>query len=356
MPYYLPIAKITLKGEFKAEGQTGANNQKDSTTKKNESKKTDAAEQTVSSSDHTGSEQVEVASNSPSPSPKQNPANGPTATKPPANSTDTSGTDTSSTTVTAGGWTITLTAEIEADKTAPRYAIPTRHYAYDDEYHVTVNSKHLLTAGTTTAEDRTADIVGAVASLVSEGINMAFLAGQPRNFDSFYLSFHTNNNDEFTKVQKQLQRRWIFLDIDSKPVAESKNVRTTAATKTKGTPDADEAQGLAFRLAAPYTITLRYPCNTNGCSTGDSIDYTHQFLLPDPEHTYVFDYARMPFVKKVTEIGFTNGMLTDFHETLPSPILGFLGIPKAMLAAIVPLPSSVNAGGTGTKAATGGSR
>jgi hypothetical protein len=81
-----------------------------------------------------------------------------------------------------------------------------------------------------------------------------------------------------------------------------------------------------------------------------AIDSTQQFILPDPNRLYEIEYPRMAFVKKVKEIGFTNGMLTDFHQKVPSPILGFLGIPKAIVYAIVPIPGAAP---TGSEAATG---
>jgi len=54
---------------------------------------------------------------------------------------------------------------------------------------------------------------------------------------------------------------------------------------------------------------------------------------------------RRAFVKKAKEIGFTNGMLTDFHQKVPSAIPGFLGIPKAALQAIVPIPGALGSSG-----------
>jgi hypothetical protein len=72
--------------------------------------------------------------------------------------------------------------------------------------------------------------------------------------------------------------------------------------------------------------------------------------LPNPEKLYAIEYQRMAFVKKVKEVGFTDGMLTDYHQHLPSPILGFLGIPKAIVDAIVPIPGAAP---TGSGSATG---
>jgi len=61
-------------------------------------------------------------------------------------------------------------------------------------------------------------------------------------------------------------------------------------------------------------------------------------------------FDRMPFVKKVREVGFSDGMLTDFHQKRPSPVLGLLGIPKAIVEAIVPV---LGAGSTGSASSSG---
>ena len=63
-------------------------------------------------------------------------------------------------------------------------------------------------------------------------------------------------------------------------------------------------------------------------------------------------YNRMAFVKKVKNVGFTDGMLTDYHQTVPSPILGFLGIPKAIVQAIVPIPGAAPSGSGSTSGTT----
>jgi hypothetical protein len=60
----------------------------------------------------------------------------------------------------------------------------------------------------------------------------------------------------------------------------------------------------------------------------------------------------MAFVKKLKEIGFRDGMLTEFHEKVPSPILGFLGIPKAILQAVVPIPGAPAGGGSASATGT----
>ena len=82
------------------------------------------------------------------------------------------------------------------------------------------------------------------------------------------------------------------------------------------------------------------------------IHSTQQFVLPDPDRLYEIEYPRMAFVKKVKEIGFTDGMLTDFRQKVPSPILGFLGIPKAIVQAIVPIPGAAGPSGSASGSGT----
>ena len=103
------------------------------------------------------------------------------------------------------------------------------------------------------------------------------------------------------------------------------------------------AKGIVFRPGVPFTVRI-------------AIDELHvsasrQFVMPDVNQIFVLDYSRMPFVRKVTQVGFTDGMLTDFHQTTPSPILGFVAIPKSILEALLPLPGS-NPGGSAAKSGT----
>src|SRR5262249_53966123 len=109
----------------------------------------------------------------------------------------------------------------------------------------------------------------------------------------------------------------------------------------------DGSPGLLFRPGISYKVFLTYRQPGSGLK---AISASQQFILPDPTRLYVMRYDRMPFVKKVREVGFTDGMLTDFHQKVPSPILGFLGIPKAIVQAIVPIPG---AAATGSGAASG---
>jgi hypothetical protein len=61
--------------------------------------------------------------------------------------------------------------------------------------------------------------------------------------------------------------------------------------------------------------------------------------LPDKQRSLVADYARFAFIRRSTNIGFLDGMLVDYDQITPSPVLGFLAIPKGILQALLPIPS-----------------
>jgi hypothetical protein len=114
------------------------------------------------------------------------------------------------------------------------------------------------------------------------------------------------------------------------------------------------AKGLFFRPAIPYKITIKY--KTPSGPAHYLINDTQQFLLPDTTRLYSIDFPRVAFVTHEKEIGFTNGMLTDFREKMPSPLLGFLGLPKAIVEAVVPIPGVAGVAGSGSTSTTAASK
>ncbi len=230
-----------------------------------------------------------------------------------------------------GSWDVTITPEVEVDaKAGVCYAVPHANYMYDDEVQVTVNNKHLLNTGNVTAQDRTVEIIGQVASLATQ--LRAFTAPPLPNRAPFNFSFHPSDASEYERVKSELKERDIDLDVDPRP---SRHERNVAVLPEK---DALGESGLLFRPAIAYNIRLRFRSKNGNGEPIPTIDNTQQFILPDPNALYAIGYPRIPFVKRVKQIGFTDGMLTDFHQTTPSPILGFLGIPNAIIKAVLPIP------------------
>jgi len=297
MLYYLPIGKITIKGEFKSEvSQT----------------------------------RVKIASSS-HPSPRDQPG-----------SRD--GSSEAGTAISGGALTISVGSEVEADESAGEYyVIPHANYIYEDETRVTVSAKHLLSTGKVTSEDKTVEIVGALASLASEVPR--FQAGTPTPTPTpppFYFSFHPSNPKEVRDVKNALHTRGIYLDVRYAGQQIQTGGKEISLSRSVAHQIGEE--GLIFRPGIPYMVELRYPDGSDFNTLETLINTKQQFILPDANRLYEIKYNRMAFVKKVKEIGFTDGMLTDFNQKVPSPILGFLGIPKAIVQAIVPIPAAPPSG------------
>ncbi len=291
MPYFLPIGVITIKGEYAKTGSASARDPGLS---------------------------MGLISKEPD---------------------STGGSTANNVTLSVGGWTVTISGDVEADASQPPcYAIPHRNYFFDDDYKLAVNNKHLLSAGNSTSEDRTASIIGAVGEIAA---TFARAAGTPSpvspNRKPFLVSFRTNSPGEYEKAQTVLSARNFRLAMDPRP-----------STPVPVVP-VDGREGIIFRLAQIYRVSINYD---ESVANGDiTLSHQHNFLLPGLQ-TYVFDYHRIPFVKRVNDVTFTDGMLAEYRESVPSPILGVLAIPKAIIGAIVPLVGGGSLGGSTTAPAT----
>jgi len=263
----------------------------------------------------------------------------------------------------AGGQvTISLTPEVEADEHAGVYYVsPHANYLFEDEVQISAK-KHLLSTGKVTTEDKTVEIIGTVASIAANISGKRFLqtGGQPTpQPEPFTFSFHPHNATEVGRIACQLQQRGITMKVTAEgvdvtgprsPVHEISKRELAALKYLAQVTTKDGSPGLLFRPAISYKVYLNYRQPGSGLK---AISASQQFILPDPTRLYVMRYDRMAFVKKLREVGFTDGMLTDFHQKVPSPILGFLGIPKAIVQAIVPIPGAPPSGSGSASGTTG---
>ena len=225
---------------------------------------------------------------------------------------------------------ITLTPDVEADERAGvYYATPHANYMYEDDVQVKVNSKHLLDTGNVKTEDKTVAIVQEVTSLASQIATAgAKMRAPPRqqNRRPFNFTFRPSVYSEYDDVRTKLADRGITLTVDPAPMPDGKAVVIEQnEAKQLG------ANGLLFRPAVAYNVRVSF---------SDILATRQQFVLPDQNRIYEIGYPRISFIKREKNIGFSDGMLTDFHQITPSPILGFLGLPKAIIKGVVPLPGS----------------
>ncbi len=232
---------------------------------------------------------------------------------------------------------VSITPEVEADeREGVCYATPQANYLFDDEVQVTVNAKHLLNTGNVTTEDKTVQIVAELVSDVAD-VTKGFSKPTPPTINRlpFHYSFHPSNRGERERVQQELADRNIGFTVEGVPTSDGK----TEVVTGKNLKQLDK-EGLLFRPAMSYRVRLTfYSADPSGKRDRVALlDNTQQFILPDVHRLYEMSYPRVAFVKRIKNVSFSEGMLTDYHQTTPSPIYGFLGIPKAIIKAVVPIP------------------
>jgi hypothetical protein len=242
MLYYLPIGKITIKGEYEKSEQSP----------------------------------TPTATPTPTPTPtstKQGSASGGKPNRG-GNETESGG---GSITISGGQLKITVTSRVEADQKAGVYYVtPKTNDIFEDEVQVTVNSKHLLSAGKVTTEDKTAEIAGTIASFVAKGI--APLVAPKESRLPSYFSFDPARKDDVTFVKCQLRQRGISLTVSTSAagkILDTATVKAKAAELGTG--------GLVFRPAAAYNIQLIYPVDRE---CGKEPSGTDSVLIKDTNNLF----------------------------------------------------------------------
>ena len=113
--------------------------------------------------------------------------------------------------------------------------------------------------------------------------------------------------------------------------AKCKIVKPDDSLKVEEEPECDK--GICFRPVLPYEITLS---NSKGNLTSRVIA-----MLPNDAPIFELPVTRGAFVKKVTELDFENGVLTQVKIDKPSELLGALDIPLAAARAILSIPAEL---------------
>jgi hypothetical protein len=115
---------------------------------------------------------------------------------------------------------------------------------------------------------------------------------------------------------------------------ESEDVTSSKANKAPGPPEMEESETKSKKTVksrAARTVAERcydYPEKTLT---------TRQVMLPSTGFTY-FPVLRRSFVADKTVLTIKNGMLTTVNVERPSSVAGAVGIPKAVLQALAPIP------------------
>ncbi len=184
------------------------------------------------------------------------------------------------------------------------------------------------------------DLTNAVFSAVK--IAMAPLTAKPFNvvFDCDDLG----PGSDFAKAQGRLKLCGFDLEVKAKAPPDWEHVARISKDVWHSSKEINVSKinfaythGIVFRPLIPYEVSVS---NNEGVNVFVQEDQT--VMMPDTRKgaELVLDYSRMPFVTKNTNIVFTDGTPQDFSQSVPSPVLGFLGIPKAIISAILPIPTA----------------
>lgn len=236
---------------------------------------------------------------------------------------------------------VTISSEIEADPSARYYLKPQTNIFYSDTSQITVNSKGLLSSGNATSEDNTQQIVGTLAAIAAQGMQFAASGGlniaavkEDGTKETFRERLKPFNvvfaPEEWNRYVSRLRSCGFKLEVVKEQVGGVKLQKPTWHSENT------TIDGIVFRANTPWRVNVTSAIN--GDLMVSEIRESKLLLLPDKDQPLVFDYSRAPFVKKITNVSFVDGTPQDHTRNLPSQALGFLGIPKAILDALVPLP------------------
>lgn len=230
-------------------------------------------------------------------------------------------------------YNIVITTVLAADPSALFYLKRNADYLFDDKITLSINSKYLLSSSSADSKDETATII---SNIVSDVALMRTVTVSASPFD---VTFDPENPEELKIAAEKISDSHLNLQvINSKGVDLVGQKATNADTKDnmdreQSSSSVQNFNGVAFRLPTAYTIRV-----TSGKNTTPTISSVQTAILPEKKQNYFLDATRMPFSEKTTQLTFTDGMLTTFSQNVPSPILGFIGIPKDIITAILPIP------------------
>ena len=227
---------------------------------------------------------------------------------------------------------VTISSVLEPDPKHRYFLSHKTNALYDDDFKIEVNDKGLLATVNLTVEDKTPAIIGDIAGIVANVLKLgagtdpnrsaAAEDGEPKPFSVVFDPF---DSSDIQKANNVLSKANFVLD---EPTHATLTHPNTTFEKKGGLRLVD---GVIFHPPVPVTISL-HPTKYSTQITKGSV------MLPDKHSILAFDLRRSPFIKRTSELTFTDGMLKSSHVIKPSQVAGILGIPKAILTAIVPLP------------------
>lgn len=218
----------------------------------------------------------------------------------------------------------------------------------NDQFTLAVGANGLLNSAKIINEDKTADIIGSAASLLTEvgkvfapqivdgrkppptppppfSVDLVFDPDDPRQvaYSARQLSFASAGT--FHLLLKTIEGNFLYARNRPIPGNQLAAVRQNVAV-------AKQCEGsFCFRTTRPIIVEIK--------ANGGTLVSRQTLEVVNTRQVSSFDVRRAACVKKVTDLTFENGVLTKADITKPSEILGCISIPASILKAIVGFPS-----------------
>ena len=275
-------------------------------------------------------------------------------------------------------WDVKITPIIEPDVTNVFTLHSNANALFDDDTSIGIDTNGLLSTVTATSEDKT---VSALGDLIAAAANaMSFGAGLspktsfknlkdvrdappypatvlpsssfrilvdplvPADTDSLWVSAPPGSGIGTTDRTNQ----YAYVSVRAEYSAPALPLGATEDST------ATNIEGIVVRLLAPVTVKItphiilasdlpalldQKKDLTSSIYTSDPVPQT--IMLPDVRGAYVLPIKRRYLVKDVTKVGLVNGTVQVLGVTRPSIVAGFVGIPKTILGALVPIPLQI---------------
>ncbi|MBG6154765.1 hypothetical protein IWQ52_000607 [Labrenzia sp. EL_159] len=216
----------------------------------------------------------------------------------------------------------------------------------NDQFTLAVGANGLLNSAKIINEDKTADIISSVGSLLTEAgklaqpnrhkkgenrapppfsIDLVFDPDDPRQVEYSARRLSSASAGTFHLLLKTIEGD--FLYDRNRPIVGSRlaNVRRNVAV-------AQQCEGsFCFRTTRPIIVEIK--------ANGGTLISRQTVDVVNTRQVSSFDVRRAACVKKISDLTFQEGVLTKVDITKPSEILGCISIPASILKAIVGFPS-----------------
>jgi hypothetical protein len=194
----------------------------------------------------------------------------------------------------------------------------------NDSLTIQLTAEGLLKKVETTVEDKSGEVIVKLAEVGKEVAKAAMYVSSVGESPSVIRDFIISPSD-FSKINTEILNIMPEkFQVDLRPIV-------PLSSSDKGGKD-KISLGVCFRPLIPYRLTFR---------EGNTVIEERVLLLPDGAPKICMPIERSAFVKKVTNLTFEKGILTEIHIEKPSEALGFMDIPVSIAKAIASVPAEL---------------